>query len=50
MRDDQPRARTTLRIALAIRKEVADLETAGIGIIQIDEPAIRKGLSLRRGQ
>ena len=50
MRDDQPRARTTLRIALAIRKEVSDLETAGIGIIQIDEPAIREGLSLRCGQ
>lgn len=39
-----------MQIALAIRDEVADLETAGIGIIQIDEPAIREGLPLRRGQ
>jgi 5-methyltetrahydropteroyltriglutamate--homocysteine methyltransferase len=50
VRDDQPRAATALQIALAIRDEVADLETAGIGIIQIDEPAIREGLPLRRGQ
>ncbi|MBE3026575.1 5-methyltetrahydropteroyltriglutamate--homocysteine S-methyltransferase [Janthinobacterium sp. GW458P] len=50
VRDDQPRATTALQIALAIRDEVQDLETAGIGIIQIDEPAIREGLPLRRGQ
>eukprot|EP01133_Synstelium_polycarpum_P005560 gene5560-6415_t len=50
VRDDQPRARTALQLALAIRDEVEDLETAGIGIIQIDEPAIREGLPLRRGQ
>ncbi|KAB8065889.1 5-methyltetrahydropteroyltriglutamate--homocysteine S-methyltransferase [Janthinobacterium violaceinigrum] len=50
VRDDQPRAATALQLALAIRDEVADLETAGIGIIQIDEPAIREGLPLRRGQ
>jgi 5-methyltetrahydropteroyltriglutamate--homocysteine methyltransferase len=48
VRDDQPRADTCLQIALAIRDEVADLEAAGIGIIQIDEPAIREGLPLRR--
>jgi hypothetical protein len=47
VRDDQPRAHTALQIALAIRDEVADLEQAGIGIIQIDEPAIREGLPLR---
>ena len=45
VRDDQPRADTALQIALAIRDEVADLETAGIGIIQIDEPALREGLA-----
>ena len=50
VRDDQPRATTALQIALAIRDEVADLEAAGIGIIQIDEPAIREGLPLRRSQ
>ncbi|WP_229418383.1 5-methyltetrahydropteroyltriglutamate--homocysteine S-methyltransferase [Massilia sp. Root351] len=50
VRDDQPRAQTTLQIALAIRDEVADLEQAGIGIIQIDEPAVREGLPLRRSR
>ncbi|MCS4509779.1 5-methyltetrahydropteroyltriglutamate--homocysteine S-methyltransferase [Xylophilus ampelinus] len=48
VRDDQPRATTTEQIAWAIRDEVVDLEQAGIGIIQIDEPAIREGLPLRR--
>jgi len=47
VRDDQPRSKTCQQIALAIRDEVADLETAGIKIIQIDEPAIREGLPLR---
>jgi 5-methyltetrahydropteroyltriglutamate--homocysteine methyltransferase len=50
VRDDQPRSRTALQIALAIRDEVADLEQAGIGIIQIDEPAVREGLPLRRSR
>ena len=48
VRDDQPRERTCRQIALALRDEVADLETAGISIVQIDEPAIREGLPLRR--
>jgi len=48
VRDDQPRGTTARQIAWAIRDEVADLEQAGIGIIQIDEPAIREGLPLRR--
>jgi len=48
VRDDQPRALTALQLALAIREEVLALEAAGIGIIQIDEPAIREGLPLRR--
>ena len=47
-RDDQPLAETTRQVALAVRDEVADLEAAGIGIIQVDEPAIREGLPLRR--
>jgi 5-methyltetrahydropteroyltriglutamate--homocysteine methyltransferase len=47
-RDDQPRAATAEQIALAIRDEAVDLEQAGIGIIQIDEPAIREGLPPRR--
>ena len=48
VRDDQPRSETCRQIALAIRDEVADLEAAGIKVIQIDEPAIREGLPLRR--
>lgn len=48
-RDDQPRWLTCRQIALALRDEVADLETAGIKVIQIDEPAIREGLPLRKG-
>ncbi len=48
VRDDQPRRDTCLQIALAIRDEVVDLEAAGIHVIQIDEPAIREGLPLRR--
>jgi 5-methyltetrahydropteroyltriglutamate--homocysteine methyltransferase len=48
VRDDQPRRDTAFQIALAVRDEVTDLESAGIGIIQIDEPAVREGLPLRR--
>jgi 5-methyltetrahydropteroyltriglutamate--homocysteine methyltransferase len=48
VRDDQSRADTALQLALAIRDEVADLEQAGIGVIQIDEPALREGLPLRK--
>ena len=48
VRDDQPRSQTALQIALAIRDEVSDLERAGIKIIQIDEPAFREGLPLKR--
>lgn len=48
VRVDQPRAETCRQIGLAIRDEVLDLEQAGIGIIQIDEPALREGLPLRR--
>ncbi|WP_240230922.1 5-methyltetrahydropteroyltriglutamate--homocysteine S-methyltransferase [Devosia lacusdianchii] len=48
VRVDQPRSQTCRQIALAIRDEVIDLEAAGIGIIQIDEPALREGLPLRQ--
>ncbi|PQO25534.1 5-methyltetrahydropteroyltriglutamate--homocysteine S-methyltransferase [Blastopirellula marina] len=48
IRDDQPRRDTCEQIALAIRDEAADLEAAGIGVIQIDEPALREGLPLRK--
>lgn len=48
VRNDQPRRETCMQIALAIRDEIADLEAAGIKIIQADEPAIREGLPLRQ--
>jgi len=48
VRNDQPRAETCMQIAFAIRDEVADLENANIRIIQIDEPALREGLPLRK--
>jgi 5-methyltetrahydropteroyltriglutamate--homocysteine methyltransferase len=48
VRDDLPRADVCRQIALALRDEVHDLEKAGIGIVQIDEPALREGLPLRR--
>jgi len=48
VRDDQPRRETALQIALAIREEVNDLERAGLPAIQIDEPAFREGLPLRK--
>ena len=48
VRNDQPRSETCTQIAFAIRDEVSDLEKAGIKIIQIDEPAIREGLPLRK--
>lgn len=48
VRNDQPRSTTAYQIALAIRDEVLALEQAGIKIIQIDEPAFREGLPLRK--
>jgi 5-methyltetrahydropteroyltriglutamate--homocysteine methyltransferase len=48
VRNDQPLSETCEQIALAIRDEVEDLEAAGIQIIQIDEPALREGLPLRK--
>ncbi len=50
VRDDLPRAETALQIALALRDEVLDLERAGTGIIQVDEPALREGLPLRSAE
>jgi len=48
VRNDQSRSETCTQIALAIRDEVSDLEKAGIKVIQIDEPAFREGLPLRK--
>lgn len=48
VRDDQPESETARQVALALRDEVIDLEAAGLPVIQIDEPALREGLPLRR--
>jgi 5-methyltetrahydropteroyltriglutamate--homocysteine methyltransferase len=48
VRDDQPLRDTANQVALALRDEIADLETAGIGIIQVDEPALRELLPLKK--
>lgn len=48
VRDDIPRQEVCQQIALALNDEVLDLEKAGIKVIQIDEPAIREGLPLKR--
>lgn len=50
VRDDQPASDTALQIALALRDEIHDLETAGIGVIQVDEPAFREALTLRQAR
>jgi 5-methyltetrahydropteroyltriglutamate--homocysteine methyltransferase len=50
VRDDQPLADTANQVALAIRDETVDLQSAGIAIIQVDEPALRELLPLRRAQ
>lgn len=47
VRDDQPLAQTADQVALAIRDETVDLERAGVGIIQVDEPALRELLPLQ---
>jgi 5-methyltetrahydropteroyltriglutamate--homocysteine methyltransferase len=47
-RKDIPKKEIAYQIALALREEVLDLEKAGINIIQIDEPAFREGLPLKK--
>ena len=48
VRNDIPRQQTAWQIGLALRDEVRDLEASGIRIIQVDEPALREGLPLRK--
>jgi len=48
VREDIPRKEIAFQIALAIRDEVEDLEKNGIKAIQIDEPALREGLPLKK--
>ncbi|HTV87191.1 MAG TPA: 5-methyltetrahydropteroyltriglutamate--homocysteine S-methyltransferase [Dyella sp.] len=50
VRDDLPREHVCLQLALALRDEVHDLENADIHVIQIDEPALREGLPLRKAE
>lgn len=50
VRDDLSREEVAYQIALALREEVEALEAAGIGMIQVDEPALREGLPLKREQ
>ncbi len=50
VRDDLPRELVAYQIALALREEVEQLEKAGIGMIQVDEPALREGLPLKRDE
>ncbi|WP_320170824.1 5-methyltetrahydropteroyltriglutamate--homocysteine S-methyltransferase [Maridesulfovibrio sp.] len=50
VRDDCHRSEVCRQIALAVRDEVSDLEKGGVSIIQIDEPALREGLPLRRSE
>jgi 5-methyltetrahydropteroyltriglutamate--homocysteine methyltransferase len=50
VRDDQPLADTANQVALAIRDETVDLQAAGIAVIQVDEPALRELLPLRRSE
>jgi 5-methyltetrahydropteroyltriglutamate--homocysteine methyltransferase len=50
VRDDQPVRDTAFQIALALRDEIADLEQAGIRVIQVDEPAFREAMPLRRSE
>ncbi|QPG74214.1 methionine-synthesizing 5- methyltetrahydropteroyltriglutamate--homocysteine methyltransferase [Brettanomyces nanus] len=48
-RNDVPQKTQALQLSLALRDEVQDLESAGIHVIQVDEPALREGLPLRAG-
>ncbi|PHH77878.1 hypothetical protein CDD80_100 [Ophiocordyceps camponoti-rufipedis] len=49
-RDDVHQSVQAQQLALALRDEVVDLEKAGVGVIQMDEPALREGLPLRSGK
>jgi 5-methyltetrahydropteroyltriglutamate--homocysteine methyltransferase len=48
VREDQTREKTAMQIALAVRDEVSDLVSKGSLVVQVDEPAFREGLPLRK--
>ncbi|MGC9347013.1 MAG: 5-methyltetrahydropteroyltriglutamate--homocysteine S-methyltransferase [Anaerolineae bacterium] len=49
-RTDIPRREIAYQLALALRDEIADLEAAGARAVQVDEPALREGLPLKRAR
>ncbi|MBN1248868.1 MAG: 5-methyltetrahydropteroyltriglutamate--homocysteine S-methyltransferase [Anaerolineae bacterium] len=49
-RTDIPRQEIAYQLALALRDEIADLEAAGCQVVQVDEPALREGLPLKRAR
>ncbi len=50
VRDDQPDSATAMQLALAMRDELVDLQSAGVAVVQVDEPALREGLPLRNAE
>jgi len=50
VRDDISREHVAYQLAYALRQEVEALEKAGIGMIQVDEPAVREGLPLKESE
>ena len=50
VRDDQPPSATATQLGLAIGDELADLQAAGVCVVQVDEPALREGMPLRRAE
>ena len=50
VRDDQPPSATAAQLGLAIGDELADLQAAGVRVVQVDEPALREGMPLRRAE
>lgn len=47
VRDDVPREQCAYQLAYALRQEIQELEQAGIGMIQVDEPAVKEGMPLK---
>jgi len=50
VRDDLPDAEVAAQLGLAMRDELVDLQSASVGVIQVDEPALREGLPLRAAE
>lgn len=50
VRDDEAPEHSCRALALALRDELLDLERAGIGVIQLDEPDFHEALPLRKSE